>query len=125
MDTAQPEVNATPLIDVLLVLLVMLILTVPIATHQTSLSLPVGGIVDVPREVRLVIEFDGRMFWDGSEIANHDELLGRLRWAAAAAEQPTVLVLPDKRARYEPVAQVLAAAQRMNVERISISGVRD
>jgi biopolymer transport protein ExbD len=123
MDDTKPDVNVTPLIDVLLVLLVMLILTVPVATHQTTLNLP-GGKTDVaPKIIRLAIDFDGRMFWNDREIANEDELSRYLHSAASAPEAPIVLVDPAPRARYEPVAQVLAAAQRAQVDRLAVRGI--
>ncbi len=124
MDAAKPEVNATPLIDVLLVLLVMMIITVPVATHQTTVSLPADVEVPVSSAVvRLAIEFDGRMYWDGNEIADDAELSRYLNYVASTSDQPILRVEPDRRVRYERVAQVLAAAQRSNVERLSIVGV--
>lgn len=124
MDAAKPEVNATPLIDVLLVLLVMIILTVPVATHQTTVDLPAAVIEPAPSTViRLAIDFDGRMYWDGNEIADDAELSRYLNYVASESNQPILRVEPDRRVRYERVAQVLAAAQRSNVERLSVVGV--
>jgi biopolymer transport protein ExbD len=126
MEDGKPEVNATPLIDVMLVLLVMLIITVPLATHQTTVNLPFGETSKLPpAEVHLVIDFDDRIFWNGTEITDEMQLSRLLRAAAMSAEGTIVRVEPDKRARYEPVAQVLAAAQRAEVVDVTVRGVSD
>lgn len=124
MDAAKPEVNATPLIDVLLVLLVMMIITVPVATHQTTVNLPVAGNERLPMtEIRLEIDFDGSLYWNGTEVADDVELSRYLNFVGSTSNQPLLRVEPDRRVRYERVAQVLAAAQRSNVERLAVSGV--
>src|SRR5262245_25136852 len=120
MDDTKPDVNVTPLIDVLLVLLVMMILTIPIATHQTTINLPRDGAL-VATRVHLAIDFDGRMFWNGEEIADQAQLTRYLNYVASSDEPTIVHVDPDRRVRYEPVAQVLAAAQRAQVEQLSVS----
>jgi biopolymer transport protein ExbD len=126
MEDGKPEVNATPLIDVMLVLLVMLIITVPLATHQTTVNLSFGGTSKLPpAEVHLVIDFDDRIFWDGTEVTDELQLSRLLRAAATAAELTIVRVEPDRRARYEPVAQVLAAAQRAQVVDLTVRGISD
>jgi biopolymer transport protein ExbD len=116
--------NATPLIDVLLVLLVMLIFTLPVATHAVKLNLP-----HPPRErpvplptVMVHIDFDGRLSWNGEVLRDVDALTLRFREAASATSQPRVKVMPDKRVRYEHVARVLAAAQRSGVARLEVAG---
>lgn len=121
----EPTLNATPLIDVLLVLLVLLIMTVPIATHAVKLNLPHGAPGVPPPTVRLEILYGGDILWNGEFIATIDELLPRLA-GIAGSESPVLLkVLPDKRAPYARVAQVLAAAQRSHVERLTVSPVPD
>ena len=123
---AGPEMNATPLIDVLLVLLVMLIFTLPVATHAVKLNLP-HAVPDLPLPrplVTLDIDFDGRMFWNGVAVANREALEFKLRDAANALLSPRIKVVPDKRVRYEDVALVLAAAQRSHVTALEVAPIQ-
>ncbi|HTU67900.1 MAG TPA: biopolymer transporter ExbD [Steroidobacteraceae bacterium] len=122
---AQPELNATPLIDVLLVLLVMLIFTIPVMTHKVSVTTPVAGRVATPPEiVALDIDFDGAVSWNGEAVAIA-ALEERLKSARARNPDLRVDVRPDPRAAYEPAAQVLAATQRARIERLTIAQVPD
>ena len=117
---AEPQINATPLIDVMLVLLVILIMTLPIATHAVKLNLPQGPATTPPPVVRLEISALGDMYWNNDRVESVEAMLPRL--AALARQNTTVLrVVPDKRARYERVAQVLAAAQRSHVKLLSVA----
>jgi biopolymer transport protein ExbD len=118
---ADPQMNATPLIDVLLVLLVMLIFTLPVATHAIKLNLP--HPVDGPpiRSHTVYIDFDGQLSWDGRPMASLKALEGELRAVGAVSSQPRVKVAPDPRVRYDTVAQVLAAAQRSGVTNLAVN----
>jgi biopolymer transport protein ExbD len=125
--TAEPQLNATPLIDVLLVLLVMLILTIPIATHNVTLNLPQGKPTaqPIPELVVVGIDFDGVLTWNGSPVASLAVLESRLRDAQRQSPSPRVRIDPDARGRYEAVAQVLAAAQRAHVTNLSVLQMPD
>jgi len=122
---AEPALNATPLIDVLLVLLVMLIFTLPIATHAVKLNLPQGEPGVPPQAVRLEILYGGDILWNGRFIASVNELVPLFNELSRNANPPLLKVAPDKRAPYERVAQVLAAAQRAHVDRITVTSVPD
>jgi biopolymer transport protein ExbD len=124
-DLAEPQLNATPLIDVLLVLIVMLIFTLPIATHAVKLNLPQGTNGPPPPAIRITIESDGTVYWDDTRMASLNALLPRLQEVASQQNPPLIRVMPDKRARYETVAQVLAAAQRMHVDLLTVMPVTD
>lgn len=116
---AEPQLNATPLIDVLLVLLVMLIFTLPVATHAVKLNLP-HGIPGLPSAAITVnIDFDGQLYWNGDNVSR-PVLDRKLREAATALRPARVKIVPDKRVRYESVAQVLASAQRSGVSALEI-----
>ena len=120
--TPASELNVTPLIDILLVLLTMLILTVPVLTHAVKLDLPVSPKSTSPRtSVDVDIDFDGRVFWNGTRVADDRQLESWFRGLAQQTPQTNVRIWPDKRGRYGRVAQVMAAAQRSGVQHIGIA----
>lgn len=120
----QPEMNTTPLIDVLLVLLVLLILTMPAVTHQTSLELPQGN--GAPQQATLLdIDFDGRIYWNAEPVRDLAVLQERLLAHARVTPDLTLRVHADGRARYEVVAQALAAARRAQVRKLAIEPIVD
>lgn len=115
------EINTTPLIDVMLVLLIMLIITIPMQTHSVTLDLPASAAASAPpRVVNLSIGADGTLVWDGMKIADEEGLEGRLRAAAAASPQPEIHLHPEPLTKYDHVAKVLAAAQRLGVKALGI-----
>jgi biopolymer transport protein ExbD len=126
MSQSTAEMNATPLIDVFLVLLVMLIVTVPIATHSIRLDLPVGRPTPQPavQTVSVEVEYDGGVTWNG-EVVTDEELSRRFVEASQMTPAPIVRVWPASHVRYERVAQVLAAAQRARVSKLALSPVAD
>ena len=117
------DMNTTPLIDVMLVLLIMFIITLPVMTNNTRIDLPHGPSGEVQREaIKLSIDYDGAMVWNGSVVESYEQLEWYLRAAAGEETQPELHVRPDKRAKYDHVAQVLAMAQRNGIERIGFAG---
>jgi biopolymer transport protein ExbD len=123
MSQSGPSINTTPLIDVLLVLLVLLVITLPRSTHRISLDLPVHGSSNSAQRTDVDIDFDGRVFWNGSPVA--DDLLLERRFAEAAIAGTLIRVLPDRLVRYERVAQVLASAQRARVTHLAVAEISD
>src|SRR4249920_2787359 len=108
------DVNTTPLIDVMLVLIVMLIITIPIQTHAVKLNMPVGNPpppTTPPEVVKLDVDFDGLVYWNGEQV-DLTTLDGRFRGAATMAVQPEFHLRPNKLVTYKHVAHVMAAAQR-------------
>jgi biopolymer transport protein ExbD len=120
------DINTTPLVDVLLVLLVMLIITIPIQLQAVSLEMP-GRNAPPPQEppvvVRLDIDAAGRFLWDGEPLADRAALEAKLREAGTKAQQPEIHVRPDRRAKYEVVAAALTSAQRQGLAKIGIVGM--
>jgi biopolymer transport protein ExbD len=121
----EPQMNATPLIDVMLVLLIILILTVPVATHAVKLNLPQRAPATPPPSVRLDIAFDGAIYWNGQFVPSIEALRPRFAGVLQQADPPAISVVPEKRTRYERVAQVLAAAQRSRITKMSVAPVAD
>ena len=121
---AEPQLNATPLIDVLLVLLVMLILTLPVATQSMTVNLPRDPAGTPPPAVKLEILYGGDIYWNGTLLSSIDDLTPLLAEVARSGET-IVRVLPEKRAPYERVAQVLALARHLHVEKLSVLPVAD
>jgi biopolymer transport protein ExbD len=122
-----PQLNATPLIDVLLVLLIMLIFAIPVATHNVTLDLPrpVPNFEERAQRIVVAIDFDGMITWNGREVDSLESLEARLRATQALSPAPEVRIEPDRRGRYERVAQVLAAAQRAHVRKLGVLHVPD
>ena len=122
---AEPEVNVTQLIDVMIVILVILIITLPVATHAVKLNLPQGRPAAPLPTIRLDIVYDGAIYWNGTQVASLEQLAERFAAVAASPNAPRINVVPEKRTRYEIVAQVLALAQRSRVSALGLSPVPD
>lgn len=124
-DEPMIEMNMTPLIDVMLVLLIMFIITIPIQTHAVKMNMPVNQSAPPPRPpeiVRIDVDFDGTIGWNGTIVADRNELESRLAAVAATADQPEVHLRPNKLVTYKVVAMILASAQRLGVTKIGIVG---
>jgi biopolymer transport protein ExbD len=119
------DINTTPLIDVMLVLLIMLIITIPIQTHAVKLNMPVGippPPLVPPEVVTIEVDFDGTVIWNGRVVADRQELEARLRAAAEMPVQPEIHLRPNKLVKYESVAMVMASAQRLGLKKIGLIG---
>jgi biopolymer transport protein ExbD len=119
------EMNTTPLIDVMLVLLTLLIITIPIQTHAVKLDMPRPNNAPPPvppETVDLMVDFDGTITWNGTVVSIAD-LDGYLKNAAEKDPQPEIHVQPNRLAKYDWVAEVLAHAQRIGVTHIGFVGV--
>lgn len=120
------DINTTPLIDVMLVLLIMFIITIPIQTHAVKMNMPVPNNAappPVPPEIiRIDLDFDGTIGWNGEIIPDRATLENRLRAVAAQPDQPEVHLRPNKLVTYKYVAMVMASAQRLGVTKIGIVG---
>jgi len=120
------EMNMTPLIDVMLVLLTLLIITLPIQTHAVKLDMPVTSAPKTnmipPPVVNLGVDFDGTILWNGSPI-DRATLDSYFLDASQADPQPEIHLNPNKLAKYDIVAKVLADAQRIGVKKIGFTGL--
>jgi len=119
------DINTTPLIDVMLVLLVMLIITIPIQLHSVNLNLPTGNPpppLVLPEVVKLDIDDQSRVYWNGEVVDDRATLESKMSGSAQEQVQPEVHLRPDKQAKYSVVAGVMASAQRLGLTKIGIVG---
>jgi biopolymer transport protein ExbD len=117
--------NTTPLIDVMLVLLIMLIITIPVQLHAVSLNLPTGNPPPPnkpPEVVRVDVDFDGKLYWNGELQSGADAVEAKLQQLTTLPEQPEVHLRPNKDAQYQAVASVLSAAQRVGITKLGVTG---
>jgi len=128
-DSSDPEVmidiNTTPLIDVMLVLLVMLIITIPIQLHAVDVEMPGKSApppLAVPVVVQLEVQPGGRYAWNGEALADRGALEAKLREAAQQAEQPEIHLRSHPQAKYDNVAAALSSAQRLGLVKIGLVG---
>jgi biopolymer transport protein ExbD len=127
LETA-PVMNTTPLIDVLLVLLVMLIITIPIQLHSVRMDLPAGlppPDAPVPTVVKLEITRSSTITWNGEAVPDRGDLEVRLQSAAIMQEQPEIHVHADAKTPYDTVAAVLTVAQRLGLQKIGVVGLEE
>jgi biopolymer transport protein ExbD len=119
------DINTTPLIDVMLVLLVMLIITIPIQLHSVTLNMPTGNPpppLVLPDVVKLDIDDQSRVYWNGDVVDDRATLEAKMAAAARQQVQPEIHLRPDKSAKYNVVAGVMASAQRLGLTKIGIVG---
>jgi len=119
-DDVMNEINMTPLVDVMLVLLIIFIITVPVMKHSVNVDLPRASSQPQetkPETVRLSVDAQGAYFWNENRVDDKD--LGRLLKVEAAKEpQPELHIRGDKDVRYERVAQAMSAAQQSGLRKI-------
>jgi biopolymer transport protein ExbD len=119
------DINTTPLIDVMLVLLVMLIITLPIQLHAVNLNMPIGNPpppLVLPQIVKIDIDSTGTVYWNGEAVPDRATLEDKIRTAAAQTPQPEVHLRPDKASKYGIAAGVMASSQRLGLTKIGIVG---
>lgn len=114
------EINTTPLVDVMLVLLVIFIITAPLLTHAVKIDLPQATsqpLEEKPEVIDLAVDADGKVFWNDSEIQISD-LSARMSDEAGKQQQPELQIRADKNTRYQVLAEVLAKAQTAGMKKV-------
>jgi len=114
------EINTTPLVDVMLVLLVIFIITAPLLTHAVKIDLPQATsqpLEEKPEVIDLAVDVDGKIFWNDTEIQSAD-LATRMSEEAAKQQQPELQIRADKNTRYQVLAEVLAKAQTAGMKKV-------
>jgi biopolymer transport protein ExbD len=129
-DQEMCDINTTPLIDVMLVLLIMFIITIPVMTHSVKLDMPIPqpppAIPPPPPEViEIEIDFDGTIVWNGNVVPDIDTLNSYFRQESQKDPQPELHIRPDRRSRYDMTAKVLASAQRNRMVKIGFVNITE
>jgi biopolymer transport protein ExbD len=129
LHTNEPEVmmeiNTTPLIDVMLVLLIMLIITIPAQLHSVNLDLPVAAPLTKkvePVVIKIEVDANNQITWNGKALASREELQSKLQEASQREPQPELHVRSHAKAKYETTMAVMANAQRLGLKKLGIVG---
>jgi len=120
-DEAISAINTTPLVDVMLVLLIIFLITIPVVTQSIALQLPQEKNVPrqtAPENVEIAVTRDGDVYWGMQRLRDNDELLERLKTVATRQPQPEVHIRGDLAGRYEHVGRVVFAAQRAGIQKV-------
>jgi len=121
-ERAMSDINTTPLVDVMLVLLIVFMITIPVITHTVPVELPKvrnEALKTKPENINLSINKDGQVFWNTSLIPDNATLLNRLKESAVIQPQPEVHVRADAGTRYEHVGRVILDAQRAGMLKVA------
>ena len=125
---AIATINTTPLVDVMLVLLIIFLITIPVINKTIPVQLPKAVNIPTqtkPENITIAVNTEGDIFWNDKRVANRNELLGLIEAAAVRKPQPEIHLRPDRRAKYDVVAKVLAAAQRNHMKKIGFVNVAE
>lgn len=121
-DEVLSAINTTPLVDVMLVLLIIFLITIPVAIQTVPVNLPKANNVATqtrPENVVVAISDDGTVFWNSEKLADNEALLSRIKEAAVKAPQPEVHVRGDKEARFEFIGRVIVDCQRGGIRKVA------
>ena len=121
-DDIVASINTTPLVDVMLVLLIIFLITIPVVTQSIALSLPKEHNIarqTRPENVEISVDRDGGIFWNALPVADNEALVSRLKAVAVLKPQPEVHIRGDEKTRYEAIGRVVFACQRAAIARIS------
>jgi biopolymer transport protein ExbD len=116
------DINVTPLVDVMLVLLIIFIITVPVALKEIKVNLPIASNLPTqtkPEDVTIAVDKSGNIYWNTKLLPNQDALMTELRSVARDEPQPEVHIRGDGDARYMYVGQVLVAAQKIGIRKVA------
>jgi biopolymer transport protein ExbD len=121
-DEVNSSINTTPLVDVMLVLLIIFLITIPVVTQSIVLSLPKETNIarqTKPQNIEISVNKDGDVFWNNQPVADNEALFQRLKTVATQNPQPEVHIRGDEKARYESIGRVVFACQRAAIAKIS------
>jgi biopolymer transport protein ExbD len=120
-DAPMSTINTTPLVDVMLVLLIIFLITIPVITKTVKVSLPKAANIATqtkPENITVAVDAQGNIYWNNGAVADRNELLERVKGEAVKDPQPEIHIRGDSNARYEDVGRVLYAIQRGGVVKV-------
>jgi biopolymer transport protein ExbD len=121
-DEVVASINTTPLVDVMLVLLIIFLITVPVVTQNAAVTLPKETNIvrqTKPENIEISVNKDGDVFWNSQAVPDNNALVERLKKIAVITPQPEIHIRGDEKSRYESVGRVVFACQRAGIEKIS------
>jgi biopolymer transport protein ExbD len=119
--TVMSNINTTPLVDVMLVLLIIFLITIPVITKTVPVVLPKAVNIPTqtkPENITIAVDKDGEMYWNDKRVADRNALLGFIKEAAVRKPQPEVHIRGDKDTRYEAIGRVMYAIQRGGIQKV-------
>ena len=120
-DKPLSEINTTPLVDVMLVLLIIFLITIPVITQSVNVNLPKAANIPTqtkPENINIAVDADGNVFWNTGLIQNQEALLERLKAVAVMDPQPEIHVRGDKTTKYENIGRVIVLCQRSGIQKV-------
>jgi biopolymer transport protein ExbD len=120
-DKPMSEINTTPLVDVMLVLLIIFLITVPVITQSVKVELPKAANIPTqtkPENINIAVDREGNVYWNTSMVPNQDALLERLKAVAVMDPQPEIHLRGDKHTQYEHVGRVMVLCQRSGIQKV-------
>lgn len=121
-DEVNSSINTTPLVDVMLVLLIIFLITIPVVTQQIAMTLPKETNIarqTKPENIEISVNKDGDIFWNAKAVPDSEALFQKLKVIAVMTPQPEVHIRGDESARYESIGRVIFACQRASILKIS------
>jgi biopolymer transport protein ExbD len=120
-DKPMSEINTTPLVDVMLVLLIIFLITVPVITQSVKVELPKAANIPTqtkPENINIAVDKDGNVYWNTSLVPTQDALLDRLKSVAVLDPQPEIHVRGDRRTQYESIGRIMVLCQRSGILKV-------
>ena len=121
-DEVVSSINTTPLVDVMLVLLIIFLITIPVVTHTIPVQLPKQTITPnkvKPNTVVIAVTRDGDVFWNLKPVADNNDVLNKLRAIAVMNPQPEVQVRADAESKYEPIGRLVLDCERIGISKVA------
>jgi len=119
--TVMSNINTTPLVDVMLVLLIIFLITIPVITKTVPVVLPKAVNIPTqtkPENITIAVDKDGEVYWNDKRVADRNALLGFIKEAAVRKPQPEIHIRGDKETRYEAIGRVMYAIQRGGIQKV-------